>query len=322
MGFANDHLMASLDVFKEHRTDILITNNTSPGFLGMTLPSVNMGIVDSHGFELSLKWNDNVNGWRYWINGNLSYAQNKIIQMAEVPPNEEYMWQTGRPVNTPSMRKFWGFYDETANERYKAEYGQDIAEHAGGLLPGDVVYVDLNGDGIIDTDDSARTGFTELPLYVAGINAGFNWKNFDFSMQWTGGWDVTRILNETFREPLGDTNMKGLLRYFYEDRWTPETAATATLPRASIAHKTNNMQTSDLYAINSSYLRLKNLEIGYNMKFPILKRAGVTDCRIYINGYNLLTFSKFDLGDPESRTTDRPLYPVTRVFNLGLKIGF
>ena len=323
LAFLDERLKISADVFKEHRKDILVQSETTPAIFGASLPVINMGVVDSHGYEFSVKWNDKVGtDFRYWVNGNFSFARNKIIEKGEVAPNEDYMWETGRPVGSRIIRKFWGFYDETANERYKAEYGQDIAEHAGGLEPGDVVYVDLNSDGVIDSDDITKAGYTNNPEYVVGANLGLSWKNFDFSMQWTGAWNTSRLLEETFREPLGDTNSKGLLLYQFEQRWTPETAATAKLPRATLAHKTNNYKSSDLFLVDASYLRLKNIEIGYNVNLPLFDRAGVDNCRIYLNGYNLLTFSEFKLGDPESRTSSRPSYPLTRVFNIGLKVGF
>ncbi len=323
LAFIKEHLKVSFDYFKEHREDILLQSETVPGIVGISLPVINLGVVDNHGFELSLKWNEKVSEkFRYWINGNFSFARNKVIEKGEVEPNEEYMWETGRPLGSYIIRKFWGFYDDKANERYKEQYGMDIAEHAGGLEPGDVVYVDLNKDGIIDSDDVTKSGYTDVPEYVIGSNLGFAWKNIDFSMQWTGAFNTTRLLQETFREPLGDTNSKGLLLYQYEQRWTPETASTAKLPRATLAHKTNNYKSSDLFLVNANYMRLKNIEIGYNLNIPLFKRVGVDKFRVYANGYNLLTFSKFKLGDPESRTSDRPQYPNTRVFNLGLKVGF
>lgn len=321
--FLHDRMKLSVDVFKEHREDILLQSASVPAIVGISLPVINLGIVDNHGYEFSLKWNDSVGkDFRYWANGNFSFARNKWIEMGEVKPNEDYMWQTGRPLHSNIIRKFWGFYDEDANERYNAEYGQDIAEHAGGLKPGDVVYVDLNKDGIIDSDDVTKAGYTDMPEYIVGLQLGFEWKNFDFSTQWTGGFHTSRLLQESFREPLGDTDAKGLLLYQYEQRWTPETASTAKLPRATLAHKTNNYQSSDLFLVNSNYVRLKNVEIGYKMNFPFLKRAGVDNCRVYVNGYNLLTFTNFKFGDPESTTSSRPQYPLTRVFNLGLKVGF
>jgi len=321
--FLKDRLKVSADVFREHRKDILVQSETTPGILGVTLPVINMGIVDSHGYEFSLKWNAQLNeNFKYFVTGNFSFARNKIIEKGEVIPNEDYMWETGNPVGTYIIREFWGFYDETANDRYNAQYGQDIAEHAGGLEYGDCVYVDLNRDGVINSDDIHPLGYTNNPEYVAGLNMGFSWKQFDLSMQWTSSWNATRLLEETFREPLGDTNAKGLLLYQYEQRWTPETASEAKLPRATLSHKTNNYASSNLFLVDASYLRLKNIEIGYNVNFPFFRDIGLTSCRLYANGYNLLTFSDFELGDPESRTSSRPEYPLTKVINFGLKVEF
>ena len=323
LAFISERLKVSVDVFKESRKDILVRSLTVPGIVGATLPVINLGKVDNHGYEFSVEWNEKLNSqFRYWAKGNFSFARNKIIEKGEVRPNEDYMRETGRPIGSNIIYKFWGFYDESANERYRAEFGEDIPEHAGGLEPGDVVYVDLNRDGIINSDDIRKLGYTNTPEYVVGANMGFEWKNLDFSMQWTGAWNTSRLLEETFREPLGDTNAKGLLLYQYEQRWTPETAGTAKLPRASLAHKTNNYKGSSLFLANAKYLRLKSVEIGYKLKFPVFERIGVSNCRIYMNGYNLLTITGFKYGDPESRTSSRPQYPLTKVFNLGLKVGF
>lgn len=321
--FMRERLKLTVDFFKEHREDILWQSETIPTIVGASLPVINLGIVDNHGYEFTLEWNEKLNDqFRYWVKGNFSFARNKIVEKGEVAPNEDYMWETGRPIGSRIINKFWGFYDETANDRYYAEYGQNIAEHAGGLEPGDVVYVDLNNDGIIDNDDVTKLGFTDTPEYVIGANAGFSWKNLDFSMQWTGAWHASRLLEETFREPMGDTYTKGLLRFQYDQRWTPETASTAALPRATLSHRSNNYKSSDLFMANASYLRLKNIEVGYNLKFAAFERVGVENCRVYVNGYNLLTFTGFKYGDPESRTSSRPQYPLTRVFNVGLKVGF
>lgn len=321
--FLNERLKLTVDVFREHRTDILIKPEIYPGTIGMTLPVMNNGVVDSHGYEISLQWNDKLNdSFRYWVNGNISYAKNEVIEKNEVPTNEPYMMQTGNPVNQPIIRKFWGFYDETADERYQAEFGQPIAKHANKLHPGDCVFVDLNGDGVINGDDIMPLGYTNNPQYTAGLTLGFSWKGFDFSMQWNAAWNTSRLLEETFCMPLGDTNEKGLLAYQFENRWTPESANTATLPRATLKGTTENYEKSDLFLVNASYIRLKNIEMGYNFNFPFLKKAGISTCRLYANGYNLLTITGFDYGDPESKTSSRPKYPLTRVFNVGLKLGF
>lgn len=321
----NDHLSVSADYFIEKRRDILRTPDYLPGILGMTLPAINVNKVENKGFEIQAKWNDRIGtDFRYWANFNISFARNKIVFMNEVEQNEPWMYQTGRRINSRSMYKFWGFYDETADLRYQEEFGIPISDHGITLQPGDAVYVDLNKDGKLDGSDATRDiGFTDLPEYTAGLNLGFSWKNFDFSMQWTGAWNVDRMLSE-FRQPLGDTQNKGLLLYQYENTWrSSEDSYTAKFPRITATNRKNNFEKgSDLYLINASYLRLKNIEIGYNFDFPFMRKLKLNSCRMYVNGYNLLTFTAFDWGDPESRQSDRPNYPLTRVFNIGLKLGF
>lgn len=323
--FLKDRFNVSVDYFIEKRKDILSTPDYLPGILGMSLPTVNIGKTENKGFELLFKWNDKLkNDFRYWANLNLSFARNKIIFKNEVDQNEPWMYETGRQIGARSMYKFWGFYDETADLRYQSEFGRPIADHGITLVPGDCVYMDLNNDGKLNGDDATRNmGFTDTPEYTAGLNLGFSWKNFDFSMQWTGAWNVDRMLSE-FRRPLGDTNNKGLLLYQYETTWRSSADTyTAKYPRASSAHAANNYNLgSDLYLIDASYLRLKNIEIGYNFQFPFMKKMKLNDFRMYANGYNLLTLSGFKWGDPESRQSDRPNYPLTRVFNIGLKLGF
>ena len=321
----NDHLSVSADYFIEKRRDILRTPDYLPGILGMTLPAINVNKVENKGCEIQAKWNDRIGtDFRYWANFNISFARNKIVFMNEVEQNEPWMYQTGRRINSRSMYKFWGFYDETADLRYQEEFGIPISDHGITLQPGDAVYVDLNKDGKLDGNDATRDiGFTDLPEYTAGLNLGFSWKNFDFSMQWTGAWNVDRMLSE-FRQPLGDTQNKGLLLYQYENTWrSSEDSYTAKFPRITATNRKNNFEKgSDLYLINASYLRLKNIEIGYNFDFPFMRKLKLNSCRMYVNGYNLLTFTAFDWGDPESRQSDRPNYPLTRVFNIGLKLGF
>lgn len=321
--FLDSRLKVNFDYFYDHRKDILITRNTMPGFLGMSLPAVNYGVVDNKGYEISVGWNDKIgDDFKYNINANLSHARNKIIEMDEVKRNEEYLYRTGLPVGQPFAYKFWGFYDENANEKYKQQYGTDIATHFVDLQPGDCVYVDLNKDGVIDEDDLQPSGYTNNPEYTGGITLGFSWKNFDFSMMWNYSWNVSRILGETFKQPLGDTNTRNILYDHYVNRWTPENAENAKYPRASFLSKKNNYSNSDLWIVDASYLRLKNVEVSYRFNFPLMKKMGINQLRLFANGYNLLTFDKLKISDPESPTGNMPGYPLMRVFNLGLKVGF
>lgn len=322
--FLDSRLKINFDYFYDHRKDILITRNTFPGFIGLTLPAVNYGIVDNKGFEVSVGWNDKIgDSFKYWVNANLSHAKNKIVEMDEVKRNEDYLYRTGRSVGQPFAYKFWGFYDDTANERYKAQYGMDIAAHSCDLKPGDCVYVDVNRDGVIDEDDQQPLGFTNYPEYSGGVTLGFSWKNFTFSMLWNYAWNTSRVLAETFRKPLGDTNTRSILLDHYLNRWTPENASEAKYPRASFASAKNNYGVnSDLWIVDASYIRLKNIEISYRFQGAWMEKCGIKQLNLFANGYNLLTFDQLKIADPESPTGNRPEYPLMRVFNLGLKVGF
>lgn len=321
--FLDSRLKLNFDYFYDHREDILITRNSAPGFLGMTLPAVNYGVVDNRGFEVSVGWNDKIGDkFKYWINANLSHAKSKIVEMDEVKRNEEYLYRTGLPVGQPFAYKFWGFYDDAANDRYKKQYGIDIAAHASVLQPGDCVYVDINQDGAIDEDDQQPFGYTNNPQYTGGFTLGFSWKKIDFSMMWNYAWNTSRVMGEIFRQPLGDTNTHSILLEHYENRWTRENAADAKYPRASFASVKSNYAGSDLWIADASYIRLKNIEVSYLFDFPFIKKIGISQLRLFANGYNLLTFDKLKISDPESLTGNRPGYPLMRVFNIGLKVGF
>ena len=324
MTILKSRLNITLDYFREDRWDILSNPDYMPGLLGMSLPVMNVGETENKGFELSLKWTDLIgDGFRYWANFNISYAKNKIKYMNEVKQNEPWMAQTGRSIGSRALYKFWGFYDETANERYRAEFGQDIPDHGAQLFPGDAVYEDLNRDGVIDGDDASRDlAYTDAPEWTAGLNLGFQWKGFDVTLQFSGAWNVDRMLSE-FRQPLGDTTNKGLLKYQYDNTWRSSAdSGSAKFPRISTVSAANNYRGSTLYLCDASYLRLKSMEVGYTFNFPWMKKIQMQNLRIYCSAYNLFTITDFMWGDPESRQSDRPNYPLIRTFNFGLKVGF
>ena len=320
----NEKLNISLDYFKENRRDILSSPDYMPGILGMVLPIMNVGKTENKGYEFQLKWNDKIgDDFRYWANFNLSFARNKIVYKNEIEKNEDWLYETGRTIGSRLIYKFWGYYDETAEARYQEEFGRPIADHGLSLQPGDAVFADLNSDGVIDGDDASRDlGYVDTPEYTAGLNLGFSWKGWDFTAQFTGAWNVARMLSE-FRQPLGDTQNKGLLLYQYENTWRSSADTyTAKFPRISKLAQANNYRASDLYLCDASYLRLKSVELGYNFNMPFMKKIKMNQCRLYVSAYNLFTLTDFMWGDPESRQSDRPNYPLTRVINLGLKVGF
>lgn len=306
-------LSGSIDYFYEKRTDILAKASTDPAIHAMNLPVLNLGIVSNKGVELNLKWNHKIDKIRYWANLNLSYAKNKIVYQDEVPSEYKYTLRTGHPVGQPFGLIVRGLYHEGM---------EDVADHSYLLKEGDVVYKDLNDDGKIDDNDKMAIGYPSYPLLNAGLTLGFEYKGFDFSMLWVGATKTSRVLQETFRKPLGDTDDRSLMLHQFQDRWTPETAATAKLPRPTIDGAKNNYRDSDLWVKDASYLRLKNIEIGYNFRLPFMPKIGMETMRVFMTGYNLLTLDKLKISDPESMSSGVPQYPVMRVINFGLNVSF
>ena len=324
----DERLNVSIDYYKEKRKDILLRDYTAPGVLGFLTPYANMGRVDSWGWELALKWNDRIgDDFRYYVGVNLSNNENKIIEKKEAPMNNDYQYEKGHRIGARKLYQFWRYYDEGTPALYEQTFGKPFPDHNVDLQPGDCVYVDLDGNGVIDANDMTRTlGYTDDPEYIAGLNMGFSWKNFDVSMQWTGAWNVSRLLGEGFRTPFKsnkDNTTGGLLLYQYQNTWTTDNPSqSAAYPRATWANSSNNYADSELFEANSSYLRLKTLQVAYNFKFPFMKKLKMNTCQLTLSGYNLLTITGFKWGDPESKVSGAPTYPLPKTYSLSLKLGF
>lgn len=328
----DSRLSLTADVFFEKRKDILSTRNTLPAITDINLPKINLGKVNNHGYELSLGWNDRAGKVDYWLKANVSYAKNKIIYMDEVVPNEPYMAETGRSTGLTYGYIFDRFlqkddFDADGNLK-KDENGRQILPQMalGTPLPGDALFKDLNGDGVINGDDKTRFGYAERPDYVFGFLGGLKWKNFEFSMQWTAAMNASRILDGEYRNAFGSTNSRMLLKFLADGRWTEENP-NSRFPRLTFMNKSHYLQTSDLWLMNGSYLRLKTAEISYTLpQKDFLKKVGIESVRFYCNGYNLLTLFS-DLNDididPEGGTDGgNNNYPNIRIYNFGVNISF
>lgn len=206
-------------------------------------------------------------------------------------------------------------------------FNRPFPTHSVVLENGDAVYVDLNGDRKIDANDmSYDYGFTDDPEYMIGLNLGFSWKNWEVNTQWTGAWNVSRMISDVFRQPFvssAGSNAGGLLSYHLDHTWTPENPSqSAEYPRATQVNASNNYATSTLFEKDAKYLRLKTLQVAYNFQFPLMKKLGLTTCQLAFSGYNLLTFSPYLWGDPEATASNAPTYPLTKTYTLSLKLGF
>ena len=329
VNFLNDRLRGTFDYFYEHRTDILLTSAMTPNYAGFTMPPTNEGIVNSWGYEVSLKWQDKIGkNFRYWVGANLSYNQNEVIERMETPVPNAYQMSKGHRLGARSQYQFWRFYDEDTPALYEKTFGSPFPRQlVENLQPGDCVYVDLDKNGVIDENDKTRgLGYTDDPEYMVGLNVGFSWKNFSINTQWTGAWNVSRMISDVFRTPFqGRDNNKygGLLKYHLEHTWTKDNPSqNSEYPRATWKNNAQNYAESTLYEKDAKYLRLKTLQVSYDFHAPFMKKMGMNQLQLAFSGYNLLTFTPYLWGDPEVKASQSPTYPLQRTYMLSLKVGF
>ncbi len=322
--FIKDKLNLYVDFFWEDRKDILVSNaSLLPAVTSLPASYVNEGRVKNHGFEITLNWEDRIRDFRYTISPNVSFARNKVIEMLEVPPMYEYLSHTGLPVGQPFGYDLFEFYQPGTEQRYKEAYGKDMPDQNIDLKYGDAVYVDLNDDGIIDQNDRKPLGYTDIPELNYSLNTTFQWKGLDFTMLWIAADHVSRTLNGYFRDQFGSTNTSALTQWVADNSWT-EDNPDAILPRISFTNRVHNNRDSQAWMIDSKYIRLKNLELGYT--FSKKKQdAFFNYVRVYVSGQNLLTFADFKGNDPEAPGSGLDYgvrYPMTRVFNIGAQLNF
>ncbi|MBE6222274.1 MAG: TonB-dependent receptor [Bacteroidales bacterium] len=335
--FFKDRLYFTGDYFSEKRRDILTTLGVIPVTFGVpswNTAAVNVGKVKNHGYELVLGWKDRVGDFSYYLEGNLTYAKNTIVYMAEAPNPYDWMNQTGHSIGQYYGYKTDGFYD-TLEELSNRPY---FSQSAGAVTLGDIKYVDLNGDGVIDNKDQGPIGYPNRPLMNFGGKIGFSYKGFDIKMVLSGTamgtYYISRITSPFFKRA-GNAFL-----WQYEGRWTPEKVAAGTpitYPRAVYDASQDHYDfgpKSDLWALASDHLRIKNVEIGYtfNKDLPLLKRARISSLRIYANANNLFTFfdqmsrygidpeTKDNLGGSEGNISY--VFPLTRTVNFGVNINF
>ena len=297
-----------------------------PDIVGKDAALQNLGEVSNRGVDIELSWNDKIGkDFRYYIRPNLTFSRNRLEYKAEVA--RKTSWR-----KEPCKRLYENFvneYDQYVAAQEAPDRLNKIGYQPWGqLIPGDVVYKDLDRNGVIDDEDRTVMGNPRSPELMFGIPFGFQYKNFDFSVLLQGATKSSILLNgaAVFDFPQFEQDKIGRVKKMHLDRWTPETAATAKYPALHYGtHDNNKNGNSSLFLYDASYLRLKNVEIGYNVSPKLLRKFHVQQARIYVQGLNLLTFDK--LGDvdidPETKSGDgASWYPIQKVFNFGIDITF
>lgn len=305
----DNQLALEVDYFTENRSDILWWRNASvPQSTGISLPRENIGEVEAWGFDGSISWRSQVtNDLMLGVSLNGGYATNKIVNWDEPPGAPEWQRSTGRPMNT-------GLYYRSIGVFRDQEHVDSMPSWSG-ARPGDLIFEDVNEDGVIDSDDRVRIDRTGLPKWNGGLNLTGQFRNFDFLVFFQGAAGSSQYISTQS----GDFG--NYFSDFARDRWTPENT-NASQPRAfqrTEEYWMSNQNTH--FFFNTDYIRLKNLEVGYNLPENVTGAVGINSMRVYANGFNLLTFSDFWM-DPEARNASGSYYPQKRVFNLGLSLAF
>jgi TonB-linked SusC/RagA family outer membrane protein len=318
--FLNNKFDMVLEYFYNKRDQILIQKTGStPASSGISslLPPVNAGRVDNSGYEFTLNYNGRASNqvqFRAGING--GYAQNKVVYQDEVPGAPTYQRQEGKPIGAYLVFQSAGvFKDQAAIEANKIDY----SGVTGKLIPGDMKFEDINGDGKINADDATRIDKTINPTFNFGANFEIKYKGFDLSVLFQGATGAAiRIQTES-----GDIG--NFLKYSYDNRWSianPSDVHPRLASRGDTYYTGGSYGNNTYYLFDKDYIRLKNLELGYKIPASIISKLKLASARIYVNGSNLFTIDKTKVYDPEATAQSGVYYPQSRVINTGISISF
>ncbi|WP_293307216.1 SusC/RagA family TonB-linked outer membrane protein [Pedobacter sp. UBA5917] len=313
----NNNLSLIVDFFKERRKDQFITRGTVPNYIGLAnTPIGNLGIVENKGIDGTIQYDARFGeNWSLNLRANFTYNKDKVIENDQAP--QAYPWMEQRGLNILAATRV-GYIAEKLFDS-QAEINASATQF-GTLMPGDIKYKDLNGDGKIDSFDKTVIGRGDIPSTTYGFGFSLTYKNFDFGLFFQGQDNADVLLNiPSFANSGGLGNMLAVAA----DRWTPTNPRQdAVYPRLSYGGtNNNNYQPSTWWKRDISFLRLKNADFGYTLKNGI-KSLGVKRLRIYAMGYNVFTISKFKLWDPELGTDNGTRYPLTSNYSLGLTANF
>ncbi|MFT7156027.1 MAG: TonB-linked SusC/RagA family outer membrane protein [Parvicella sp.] len=309
LGLFDGAINLEVDVFKIKTTNILGRRQASiPAYTGLDLPDENIGEMENQGIDLSLNYRHTFGEELYFgIGGTMTYAKNKIIYFDEAPNPEVYQNLEGTPLGSALVYQTIGIY------RTAADLSDNVSYTNAGL--GDLIFADLNGDGLINSDDRYRFDPMGDPRMQYGLNFDLSFKGFDFNILFQGASNVKRRYSNGFSSSAGGNGFA----YAAENSYTVDNT-DAILPR--IASTTLGNQNSDFWYRNSGYVRLKSMEFGYTIPQALTSQVGINNLRVYVSGYNLLTFQNnndLGYGDPEQGNGG---YPPLKTVSFGVNVSF
>ena len=326
--FFNDKLSGSVDYFNEKREGIYMLREYLPGIVGLeSNPSANVGKVTSEGFDGHFTFRQKLGAVGLTIRSNITYSKNEIVDRDEENNYYWYKMQKGHRVNQARGLISLGLfkdYDDIRNSPVQDFDGYKV-------MPGDLKYKDVNGDGKIDGNDQVAIGATTKPNLIYGFGIAANWKGLDVNLHIQGAGKSTYFIDGSTVHmfKLGDGWGNVLSEMANSNRWIsadisgdPATEnPNAEYPRLSYGPNSNNYQQSTYWLRNGSYLRLKTVEVGYTLPTQLVNKVHFNTVRIFFVGTNLLTWSAFKLWDPEMGSTDGKRYPLSKNLSLGISVN-
>lgn len=326
-------LTASVDYFRKETVDLLVRQPlaASVGLKDIAYAYANNGNVLNTGFEVQLGHENSLGDFRYSIVANAATLTNEVTKLDARMAAGSYgsssitMTEVGHPVGSFYMYDMEGIFQNPL----------EIFTHAvplQNLKPGDVAYRDVNRDGVIDTNDQTHVG-TSIPKVTGALNLSMSYKGWDLSLFFQGAFG-NKIFSVLNRDIEGFYRAFNVTERYFKGHWTGE-GSTNKYPRASWDASNNNTMLSTRFLEDASYVRLKNLQIGYNLPKAFVSRYGFNTFRVYVTGTNLVTFTKYSGADPEMTVSDNDrrsadlangidwgTYPAARSYNVGINVSF
>ena len=310
----------TVDLFDEKRNNILMTRNTIPSWAdsGIAFPQVNLGKTKNHGLELDVTWNDRIGKFNYYAKFNFATSENRVVFIDDPKNQSEYLKKAGKSIGYVNKYLATGNF-QSLDDIYNSAQSTIANGAHNTLIPGDLYYIDYNGDGMIDAKDMVPMKNLNYPTTTLGFTLGGSYKGIGFNMLWYSAMDVYKEAIPSYLWDFPEGNIKAQPNTL--NTWTADAPIQSGPVRPSIhVQRSYNSVASTYTYTNHAYLRLKNLEVNYQIPKRWLQPLRLTKLQVYVNGSNLLTFSKGDSRrDPEH--SGQNVYPMVRRYNIGFRLG-
>ena len=318
----NDKLTGSIDYFHEQRDGIFMSRNNIPQIVGLTSsPYANIGSVLSKGFDGNVGYHEKIGNVNLTVRGNITYSKNEIKETDEAYTNFPYLRQAGFRVDQAKGLVALGLFKDYEEIRNSPKQQFDDSSK---VMPGDIRYKDVNGDGVINDNDVVPIGATTRPNLIYGFGASAQWKGLDFNVHFQGAGKSSFFIDGFTVYPFSSGDWGNVLKDVVEsNRWIlgENEDVNARYPRLSYGGNANNYRPSTYWLRDGSYIRLKTLEVGYTLPKSITNKIRFNNIRFFLIGTNLLTFSNFKLWDPELGSSNGQQYPLSKTWTLGLTVN-